>query len=214
MSQLKPICPLCANPEASAFWHDKRRNFLRCQRCLLVFVPPEQHLSANEEKAEYDLHQNLPDDEGYRSFLGRLAAPLLERLSPGSVGLDFGCGPGPTLSLMFNEIGHRMKDYDPFYAPDPHVFDQQYDFITATEVVEHLHSPGRELVRLWSCLSEGGWLGIMTKMVIDRGAFSAWHYKNDLTHICFFCRQTFQWWAEKHGAALTFVGNDVILLRK
>ena len=84
----------------------------------------------------------------------------------------------------------------------------------ATEVAEHLHRPGEELDSLWAVLQPGGWLGIMTKMVIDREAFAGWHYKNDLTHICFFCPQTFQWWAGKHGAALIFVGNDVVLLRK
>ena len=180
----------------------------------MVFVPSAQHLSASDEKAEYDLHQNSPDDAGYRSFLGRLAAPLLERLSPGSAGLDFGCGPGPTLSLIFKEASHRMAVYDPFYAQDPAVFDDKYDFITATEVVEHLHRPGEELDRLWAVLQPGGWLGIMTKMVIDREAFAAWHYKNDLTHVCFFCRQTFSWWAGTYGASLIFSGNDVVLLRK
>jgi SAM-dependent methyltransferase len=212
--QAKPICPLCADPGVTDFWQDSRRNFLRCQRCQLVFVPQAQHLSAREEKAEYDLHQNSPDDAGYRSFLARLAAPLLERLSVGSVGLDFGCGPGPTLSLIFKEAGRQMTLYDTFYAPDQAVFNDKYDFITATEVVEHLHRPGEELDRLWAVLRPGGWLGIMTKMVIDREAFAVWHYKNDLTHICFFCRQTFQWWAEKQGATLTFVGTDVVLLRK
>jgi hypothetical protein len=214
VAQAKLICPLCADPEVTDFWQDRKRDYLQCRNCNLVFVPPEQHLSASEEKAEYDLHQNSPDDTGYRSFLGRLAAPLLEKLSPGSVGLDFGSGPGPTLSLMFNEAGHQMAVYDPFYAPGQTVFNDKYDFITATEVVEHLHRPGEELERLWAILQPGGWLGIMTKMVIDREAFAVWHYKNDLTHICFFCRPTFQWLAKKQGAILTFVGTDVVLLRK
>jgi hypothetical protein len=212
--QAKPICPLCADPDVTDFWQDSRRNFLQCQRCRLVFVPPAQHLSAGEEKTEYDLHQNSPDDAGYRSFLGRLASPLLERLPEGSLGLDFGCGPGPTLSLIFKEAGQQMAVYDHFYALDQAVFNDKYDFITATEVVEHLHRPGEELDRLWAILQPGGWLGIMTKMVLDRDAFAAWHYKNDLTHVCFFCRQTFGWWAEKYGATLTFSGNDVVLLRK
>ena len=205
---------MCANPEIADFWSDDRRDFLRCSRCQLVFVPPEQHLSHGDEKGEYDLHQNSQDDEGYRRFLSRLSDPLLERLRPGSFGLDFGSGPGPTLSLIFEEAGHQMSVYDPFYAPNPKVLSRQYDFITATEVVEHLRSPGQELARLWSCLLDGGWLGVMTKLVLDREAFSTWHYKNDLTHICFFCRQTFLWWAEQHGAELVFAGNDVVLLQR
>ena len=82
---------------------------------------------------------------GYRAFLNRLAKPLKERLSPNSLGLDFGAGPGPTLSLMLQEAGHEMSIYDPFFSKNPSAMNQVYDFITATEVVEHLHHPGREL---------------------------------------------------------------------
>ena len=179
-----------------------------------MFVPPEQYLSAWAEKAEYDLHQNSPDDDGYRNFLSRLTEPLLERLSPGSVGLDFGCGPGPALSSMFAGAGHQMTLYDPFYAPDMTVFDGKYDFITATEVVEHLHRPGEELERLWAALQPGGWLGVMTKMVIDREAFGRWHYKEDQTHVCFFSKEVFAWLAERWQVTAVFVGNDVVLLNK
>jgi hypothetical protein len=32
-------------------------------------------------------------------------------------GLDYGCGPGPTLSSMFREKGFKMADYDLFFKP-------------------------------------------------------------------------------------------------
>ncbi|MGB2360319.1 MAG: methyltransferase, partial [Porticoccaceae bacterium] len=63
-------------------------------------------MSSAAEKAIYDQHQNSPDDLQYRRFLSRLTEPLLERLGPCSRGLDFGCGPGPTLSVMMAEQGH------------------------------------------------------------------------------------------------------------
>ena len=136
------------------------------------------------------------------------------RLAPHSHGLDFGAGPGPTLSVIFEEAGHRMTIYDPFYAPDQAVFNHQYNFITATEVVEHLRDPQMELGRLWGCLKSGGTLGIMTKLALDIDAFARWHYKNDLTHICFFSRETFAWLAERWGINLVFIGKDVILFQK
>ena len=71
-----------------------------------MFVPRSYHLSAADEKAQYDLHENDPNDPGYRAFLDRLAGPLDKRLAPHSHGLDFGCGPGPTLSVMLEE--HRQ----------------------------------------------------------------------------------------------------------
>lgn len=175
---------------------------------------PEFQLDAVQEKAEYDLHQNEPADPGYRQFLSRLAGPLLERIPATGRGLEFGCGPGPALARMLEEEGYHISLYDPFYYPSRDVLASTYDFITATEVVEHLHRPGEELTMLWALLRAGGWMGIMTKLVIDAQAFERWHYKNDPTHVCFFSRATWLWWAEKQGAELEIIGSDVILLHR
>lgn len=207
-------CPLCNATVSQPFFADARRAYLRCGACALVYVPPEFYLSAAEERAEYDKHENDVADQGYRKFLSRLFIPLNETLHEASQGLDFGCGPGPALASMFRESGHTMALYDPFYAPNSSVLNGSYDFICATEVVEHLHFPGDELSRLWRILAIGGTLGVMTKLVLDRQAFSRWHYKNDPTHVCFFSRQTWQWWAQKQGARLSFAAADVILLGK
>ena len=86
--------------------------------------------------------------------------------------------------------------------------------MTASEVVEHLRAPGPELARLWSLLVAGGILGVMTKLVSNRESFASWHYKNDPTHICFFSRPTWRWWARQQGAEVEFVGKDVILLHR
>lgn len=207
-------CPLCECSQSGLFYEGKKRLYLRCEECALIFVPPIYFLSSQAEKAEYDLHENSPLDIGYRRFLSRLFDPLNERITPNSFGLDFGCGPGPTLSVMFEEAGHQVAIYDPFYAKTPTVFDHTYDFITATEVVEHFHAPRHEIDRLWSRLRLGGFLGIMTKLALDQAAFAAWHYKADPTHVCFFSQQTFEWVADWLGAELTLIGDDVILLRK
>jgi 2-polyprenyl-3-methyl-5-hydroxy-6-metoxy-1,4-benzoquinol methylase len=207
-------CPLCAARENAPFHRDARRVYLRCGRCELVFVPPIHFLSPGQEKAEYDLHQNNVDDPGYRRFLARLAEPLLAKLSTASRGMDFGCGPGPALAAMMQEAGHKVTLYDPFYYPHDECFSRSYQFITATEVVEHLHAPGRELERLWALLEPGGYLGVMTKLVLDAEAFARWHYKNDPTHVCFFSDETWNWWAALKGAELERMGADVALLRK
>ena len=187
---------------------------MRCQVCSLVFVPPWQFVSAEEEKSRYDLHQNSPEDQGYRSFLSRIFIPMQKCLTPESCGLDFGSGPAPALSVMFEEAGHSMTIFDYFYEHAPSVFERQYDFITATEVVEHLHNPKEELERLWACLKQGGRLGIMTKLAPEHNAFSCWHYKNDPTHVCFFSQATFQWLALQWDADMTFADKDVVLLHK
>jgi 2-polyprenyl-3-methyl-5-hydroxy-6-metoxy-1,4-benzoquinol methylase len=139
---------------------------------------------------------------------------MKEKLRPGACGLDFGCGPGPTLSLMFEELGYPMKTYDHFYSSDAGALQQTYDFITATETVEHLHHPNSELEKLWSILKPGGYLGIMTRLVKNRGAFKDWYYKNDPTHVCFFSTATFDWLAASWRAKIEFAGNDVVLFEK
>ena len=207
-------CPLCCGKQIFHFHTDNSRDYLRCRDCLLVFVPPDQRLDPEQEKAVYDNHENHIDDPAYRQFLSRLLTPLVDRLEPAAAGLDFGCGPGPALAAMFRELGFHMSIYDPVYCKRPEVLAQHYQFITCTEVVEHLFNPAEEFARLFQRLTPDGWLGIMTKLVRDEQSFGNWHYKNDPTHVCFYSRETFYWLAEQFQCLPEFIGNDVILLKK
>ncbi|TKB56192.1 class I SAM-dependent methyltransferase [Ferrimonas aestuarii] len=207
-------CPLCHHSDTPHYHQDKKRHYFQCNRCHLVFADPNSLLPPNAEKQQYDQHQNNPADMGYRKFLGRLATPLLKRVQPNSQGLDFGCGPGPTLSLMCQEQGHQMAVYDPYFFPDRQPLRQQYDFVTCTEAIEHFYRPSREWQLLLSLVKPGGTLGLMTKLVKDVDAFANWHYKNDPTHVSFFSRLTFRYLAEQDNLQIEFIGNDVILLQK
>jgi Methyltransferase domain len=206
-------CPLCAHL-VGQYAQDRRRVYFHCPRCDLVSADPESHLDAPAEKGYYDLHENDPADQGYRRFLGRLAGPILRRLSRGMRGLDYGCGPGPTLSVMLVEAGMLMEDYDPFYTPNPGALECSYDFVTCTEVVEHFRWPSEDWARLTALLRPGGWLGIMTKLVISRERFGAWHYKDDPTHVSFYSPGTFSWLGTRFDLAVERVDRDVILLQK
>lgn len=209
----KVHCPLCRSDACEPYFEDAQRRYLRCGLCELVFVPAQYWVSTEEERAIYDLHENDADDPGYRSFLSRLTVPLLEKLGPGQQGLDFGCGPGPALPVMLAAHGHQVELYDPFYAGNPSALNRTYDFICATEVVEHLRDPRQEFSTLFSRIKPGGVLGIMTKMVRDRDAFSNWHYIRDMTHICFYHRNTFTYIAQRYDARVSFIGPDVIMFQ-
>lgn len=214
-----PTCPLCHTPQAQKVHQDTRtrallRDFYRCATCDLTFVPQTFHLGSPAEKAIYDQHQNNPDDAGYRRFLSRLTQPLFERLEPGSQGLDFGCGPGPTIAIMSQEAGFPCANYDLYYQPDTHVLAQSYDFITSTEVFEHLSAPAEVLDTLLKCLKPGGWLGLMTKRTPSDDQFPQWHYTLDPTHITFYSDTTCHWIAQHYQLALTLVSNDTLLFRK
>lgn len=211
-----PECPLCQSQHTTQHYQDKLRTYWCCSCCRLVFVPQAFHLSESEEHKIYDQHENDPSDEGYRHFLNRLMMPLLLALKdiaiePPAKGLDFGSGPGPTLSLMLAQEGYQMAIYDHFYARHPEVLLQHYDFITSTEVWEHLSQPGKVIEKLFSCLKPNGIIGVMTKRIPET-SFANWHYIKDPTHITFFADKTFEYLAEKYQCRLSLLSNDVALL--
>ncbi|MBA2881101.1 SAM-dependent methyltransferase [Desulfosalsimonas propionicica] len=207
-------CPLCGQTKTEKYTEDRFRKYRLCTRCHLVFVPGKYHVSEAREKARYDEHNNDPNDPGYRKFLSRMAEPLCKKLPFGASGLDFGCGPGPALAAMLREQGFDTAVYDKFYTPDGRVLEKTYDFITATEVLEHLRRPGKDIDRLWQILRPGGIFGIMTKLVKDKAAFDNWHYKRDPTHVCFFSAETLLWLGDFFRAQVEFINSDVVLLYK
>lgn len=207
-------CPLCQQPKLQPFHQDKFRDYMRCENCALVSVPNEFLLSATAEKAIYDQHENDANDLGYRKFLSRALDPVLARIDTNAKGLDFGCGPGPTISVMAAEQGIEMSNYDLYYFNQPELLAKQYEFVTMTEVIEHVADAKALLVKLDSLLKPGSLLLIMTKRVTDVLAFSRWHYKNDLTHINFYATETFEWIAAHYSWELEVLGNDVVLFTK
>jgi len=192
-------CPVCENRNTREFQNVGGRLYHRCETCLATFLDPSQLPTPAQEKAEYDLHRNGLGDAGYRAFLDRLCRPLIQRLAPASQGLDYGCGPGPALAAMLREAGHEVSLWDPIYAPDSGVLDRQYDFITATEVVEHMHRPALEFRRIAGLLRPGGLFGIMTTFQTDDTRFAGWHYRRDPTHVVFYREQTFRWIGDRLG---------------
>ena len=214
VSNNNQACPLCGHSPLSFYYQDKKRDYWQCSCCQLVSVAPDQYVSVEREKAEYDLHQNDCDDPGYRQFLSRLLTPLLNYLPENCQGLDFGCGPGPALAAMLREKGFVVACYDKFYQPDTSVLAKHYDFITATEVLEHLAEPGKVLDQLWEMLAQDGLLAVMTKRVKSQQAFQQWHYKQDPTHIVFFADQTMQWLAQRWQASIPYQSADVVIFKK
>ncbi len=88
-------CPLCGSNDNTWLVADTNRDYFRCLQCALIYADPTTHLTSSQEKLVYDQHRNNPNDADYRQFLGRLATPLVTRLSsPPLSGLDFGSGYG------------------------------------------------------------------------------------------------------------------------
>ena len=208
------ICPVCEGEPALPFMTVHGRSYWRCDRCEARFLDRGQLPSIEEERAHYRHHQNDPDDLRYRAFLSKLARPLLEKLQPGCLGLDYGCGPGPALARMLEEAGHRMALFDPAFFPDRSALDAAYDVIVCTETAEHFHRPGDEFNKLGRMLRPGGWLGVMTCFQTDDAFFASWHYRRDPTHVVFYREATMRHIAARRGWTCEIPSKDVALMRK
>lgn len=212
---MKPLlCPLCTdgNAKQPVTGQDDRRYFL-CQRCRLIFAHAEHLLAPPEERARYETHENSIYNRGYVRYLGRLLDPLLPHLDHGMRGLDFGCGPGPTLSEMIRQHGMTCEAYDPFFFPRPP--SPPYDFIVSTECFEHFHRPRETIESIVALLAPGGVLGVMTKWWINEDAFAQWQYTQDDTHVAFFHGDTFRYLCLAYPLSMMYDDGDrVVLLQR
>lgn len=206
-----PKCPLCHAAGANIPESGDGPDYFACPVCDLIYLTPSRRLSAVDERARYELHNNGRGDANYVSFLRRLVDPLVERLRPGARGLDFGCGPTPVLSELLTTAGFPCAAYDPFFAPDETLLDEQYDFISCSEVVEHAHDPASMFAALRHMLVPGGMLGVMTMFHPGVNAFADWWYRRDPTHVCFYNEATMRWIGERYGWLTDFPAPNVTL---
>nr|WP_166269288.1 class I SAM-dependent methyltransferase [Marinobacter caseinilyticus] len=189
-------------------------SYWRCNHCEATLMDPAHWPSPAQEKATYDLHDNQTDDPGYRTFLGKMFNPLVPRLPAHACGLDFGCGPGPALAQMLADTGFQMALYDPLYYPDKTVLNSRYDFITCTEVVEHLHHPRATFAALDQMLEPGGLLAVMTCFQTNDAQFANWHYRRDPTHVVFYREHTMAEIAQQFGWTCEVPAKDVVLFTR
>lgn len=149
------------------------------------------------EIERYKAHQNGPQDAGYVQFLNQAITPALPYLKISMRGLDYGCGPVPTLSGLLKSHDLHCENYDPYFYPE--FPEGHFDFIFATEVVEHFFHPAQELQRISVLLKPGGILTIMTEPWVTLEGFSEWHYAKDMTHVCFYHAKTVAYICTRYG---------------
>lgn len=203
-------CLLCHN-DSNEFEVD---TFL-CPECSLVFKNPDTFLTTEEDVERYSTHQNVSTDQGYLDFLSRVVTPLKPFLPRKFNALDFGCGPGPTLCLLLEEVGGTVENYDPIFFPDAHLLiPESYDVVTSTEVVEHFKTPRQDWETLVDLVKDGGLLAIMTQFYSPEIDYKKWWYKNDPTHITFYQNSTFNYIAETFDLKIIYNDNKSIVIFK
>lgn len=190
-------CPLCLRKDFKKSFVNLRRTFYECATCHLLFVDPQHHLDPVSERKRYETHQNDVFDLGYQRFVTPLFEAIKSKVSTEKLGLDFGAGTGPVLTKLLKSSGFQVELYDPFFHPNPKAIQKSYDFVFASEVVEHFYSPQRDFTLLHQLLSPRGFLFLMTLIVQPNTELTTWFYLKDPTHVCAYSPETFEW-IKKH----------------
>ena len=202
-----PLCPLCSSSETRFLFEAKAlrrvREFHRCIRCDLVFVPKKFHVSHEIEKGQYDLHQNEASDGRYMQYL-QPVIDLVVRLGEGPI-LDYGSGPNPVLVETLREKGLPAEGWDPFFSQEKPEW--PFRIVTSTEVVEHFSDPAESWEELNQHVLPSGHIVVMTSLTDEVSSLKDWHYIRDITHVSFYSTRTMYWIAERWGYQVSFSGN-------
>lgn len=203
-------CKICGADTREFYDEQFQVHYYYCETCEFISKDEKTIVSTQDEKKEYDLHNNTYENEGYvnmfRDFLNR---SVMNFVNDGKEALDFGSGPGPVLAkVLSDEYGYTTDIYDLYYSPERVYEGKKYDLITSTEVVEHLKNP-IEYFRLFKdLLKEDGILAIMTLFhPKDDEKFCKWHYRRDKTHISFFTPKTMEYIAQILDMELKYIDD-------
>ncbi|MFN7728549.1 MAG: class I SAM-dependent methyltransferase [Bdellovibrio sp.] len=206
------MCPLCRGPGPFGLrkhraW--KERRFFQCPDCDLFFVPSQDQITPENERARYETHHNDLGQRGFREFLMKTVDLLVQHAQPPLKILDYGSGPEPSMAQLLTEAGYEVSLFDPYFQPLRPTGD--FDLILLHEVFEHLREPRTELEKIKQQLRAGGRLVIRTEL--RPADFENWWYARDNTHILFPSSQTMAWIAQDSGFTLELWSPVVTALR-
>ena len=211
-------CPLCLSQSFYLIYISTRKNlersYYKCELCFLVFVPKEFHISFAGQRKRYLEHENDINNEDYKSFLLPVVEVLLPQIKKKYKGLDYGAGPGPALANMLLDQGMDMDVYDIHFFSDSTILSKEYDFITATETIEHFDKPYNDFQNMISLLKPNGILTIMTSILYDNVDFENWYYRMDPTHVAFYTPSTLEWISLNWNLKIEFPKKNICMFFK
>lgn len=210
---------MCDTPAFMIF--EDSRPFYLCKNCGLIFT--DCYLTLEEIKHHYQSQHTNSFDWNEK------AKELLEVVSfavtPRKI-FDFGSGAG-FLADAFRSMGLEVDNYEPMLHGvfRTGIYNNSYDLVILNEVIEHAEDVKKMFDNVYSLTRRGGIILISTLMTdklineSDRFQehFKNWWYKDDPTHISFFCQLTFEYLCEmKNSYSLQMLAagpNGIILQR-
>ncbi|MDD2986639.1 class I SAM-dependent methyltransferase [Flavobacterium sp.] len=206
-------CPLCQSP-SNHFYSQNTREFYFCSTCFAVFLDNKNYFSEKEEQKHYENHNNDIFDKGYQQFASPITNAIQRDFKPQHQGLDYGSGTNSVIVKMLKDSAYHISEYDPFFSNTISLLNQQYDYISCCEVMEHFHHPKKEFEKLYNLLLPNGKLYCMTDLFDETKNFDTWYYKNDHSHVFFYHAKTIAWIAKTIGFSNYSIEGRLILFEK
>lgn len=208
---IKMLCRIC-NSSSSQYYKDTRV-FHKCPQCSLIFT--DQTLDKESAEKHYKGQWENSNKEHIIALADKLLTIINKYRKPSRI-LDFGSGSG-SITDEFLSRGIDTTPYEPMAHGSlaNHNYQNMFDTVIATEVIEHLPNLWDELKSIMGVLTNDGiavFTTLMTNAFIDtpneQFAFRKWWYKDDLTHVSFFCNRSLAKLAELGHFKIDVYGDN------
>ncbi len=195
------LCPLCLNTKLfTMITGPDKRTYRSCDSCKLIFTDTRYQPTRKEAEKRFKTNKNGIQYPTYLEILKQAFKPDLPFINSSLTGLDYGCGPEPTLSTFLDQEDITCDSYDPIFFPE--LPQKQYDFIFSTECFEHFFLPAKEMQQIKKMLKPEGILIVLTELWTNAEAFAKWNNAKDAMHVSFYHRITMDFICTKYGFSI------------
>jgi glycosyltransferase involved in cell wall biosynthesis len=216
---IKRHCRICDKHAYMVF--EDSRPFYLCNNCGLIFS--DCSLSQEEIKKHYQ--SQYANNFDWNKEAKALLEVVRFAVTPRKI-FDFGSGSG-LLADAFRSMGCEVDNYEPMFHGDFRAenYNNSSDLVILNEVIEHIEDVLKTFDNVYSVTRPGGIIFIKTlttDAIVNESnkfqeLFNNWWYKDDQTHVSFFCQRTFEYiCAMKNNYQLQMLAirpNGVILQR-
>ncbi|MBF0273974.1 MAG: class I SAM-dependent methyltransferase [Nitrospinae bacterium] len=210
-------CRICNSH--SSLYYKNIRSFYRCPECSLIFT--NETVSSEEQEKHYKGQWKGDNQEFWEGQATALSHVIHKNHEPKKI-LDFGAGTGDLTKELIKR-GYDVTPVEPMvngYLKDQK-FDALFNTVVSLEVIEHLPNMWQELSEIEKVLTQDGIMAfstLLTNNFIDLpdsvAHFEKWWYKDDLTHVSFFCNKALFKIASLSNYNVEIYGNQLFVLRR
>ncbi len=210
-------CKICKSKVG--LFHEDNRKFYRCPNCLLIFTA--HTLEKEDCEKHYKAQWETVDANHWKNQVDAILSIVQRYIMPRRI-LDFGAGSGGLTKELISR-GIDATAFEPMLHGDfkAQKFNDKFDVVVALEVIEHIDGIYQVFKDIEKVLSEDGVIFFTTcltdKFINELNAvdhFRHWWYKDDLTHVNYFCRTAVTKLAEALKFNVDFYGDNVFVLSR